>query len=281
MVRKNSYLYPDANETTIANLAIEFGTLTDANGTKTIAWNETNASKYLRFNFERNVSQPANPFDVNGSDLNISITSSYTDAATLNTATITGERNADADGTVTFVYGRVNPLSLTVYGETQPVSAQSYMEIYNTGPMTLGGAGFASSKIDKNWWINHLHIAAYGDANVTVNAPLVPAIVLPANNGPLNGMTAYAWPANTFAPRTEFESHIKTMPWLWYGINALPYQDPTVDLDCMRQPCFTVKVRQRMTNWIGGGNDKGNKSQQKSSAEETMGDDMLLPRIRR
>lgn len=278
VVRTAAYpLHPDANETTIANLAIGFGTLTDANGTKTIAWDETNTSTYLRFNFDRNVSQPAIPFDVNGTDLNISMTSHYVDGG--NWADINGSRlgtTNPANGLSTFVYGRVNPLSVTVYGNA-PITATSYMEVYNTVPMALGGVALSTSKMGNDWWINSVHTSDDGNASVTVTNA---AGHVPANNILLNGVTTYSNFAGVLTPPMEFEAHIQTQPWLWYGISVLPYSDPANpgNINCMTHPCFYVKIRPSITNWVGGGSEKGNKSQ--NPANETLGDDMLVPRIR-
>lgn len=296
VVTKSTYFYPDANETNIASLALGFGTLTDANGTKTIAWDETNTSKYLRFNFQRDVNRTAIPFDVNGSDLNISMTSHYVDG--IKTADINGSRLGTgvnnlpytvilpADGNSNFVYGRVNPIGITVIGD-MPVSAQSYMEVYGTSPVVIPtipiATQLAPSKTGSEWWINTPHNAAlYGDANVTVTNP---AGHVPTSNILGNGVTTYSGfpgiPAHITTP-LDFEAHIKTAPWLWYGVNALPYSDPASpgNLNCMTHPCFNVRIRPPSSSWVGGGSEKGNKSQQKSATEGTIGEDILVPRIR-
>jgi len=278
-VTKTTYIYPDANETTIADIAVGFGTGADANGTKTIPWNDTNTSTYLRFNFRRDVNLTVNPFDVNGSELNISLVSNYTDVSNGHTAAITGERNATAAGTTTFVYGRVNPLGVTVYGDA-PITANSYMEVYGDGPVTLGGVALSMSKTGNGWWINSLHtVSTYGDANVTVTDA---AGHVPANNILFNGVTTYTNFTGVLTPPMEFVSHIKTMPWLWSGVNALPYLDPANpgNLNCLTHPCFNVKIRPTMTNWVGGGSNKGNKSQQTTTTDEKLGEDMLVPRTR-
>lgn len=102
IVTKPAYtLYPDANETQISNLIVGFGA-----GVKSIASSETNASLYLRFNFRRDANSIINPFDVNGSDLNISITSHYIDPMDSDTADIIGNRDMNATGKSTFIYGR-------------------------------------------------------------------------------------------------------------------------------------------------------------------------------
>lgn len=230
--------------------------------------NESNGTAHIKnfLNFDRNETRFVDPMLMVVDNLD-----------TDNTDLVHGSVALAVNKSAYYVYGRVNPLNITVYGYTEPINAQSYMEVYSTVPSA--GLGLSPSRMGVNWWVNNLHtLAAYGDANVTVNVPNT--IPLPVNNPLVAGVTMYTWTPNPFTAPTEFESHITTMPWLWYGANALPYQDPAVIVDCMRQPCFNVKVRPTISKWVGGGDDKGNKAQQKSTTDETMGEDMLLPRIR-
>lgn len=101
----------DANSTIIATALLGFGTLTDENGTKTVAWNENNLSKVLRFNFARDVNNSLNPFMVHASDVNLSADSNYTQLSIFGydtTANILGEESGLGDGNATFVYGRTH-----------------------------------------------------------------------------------------------------------------------------------------------------------------------------
>lgn len=231
------YKYPAANETTINNLEIGF-----ADGNKTVAWDESNASQYLRFNFQREVNLPENQFDVNGSDLNMSITSHYVDPEDGDTADINGTRNGTAQGTAKFVYGRIIPRDVRVFGNVAFV-ANAWYEAYNTP--TLNGASLAASKIDAMWYVNNVHMDANdGDGNVTVIIPTTP-LTLPTHSSSTAGMETYQFSAIPLADIPySGKAHINTDPWLWYGINALNYADPvnSTNLDCLTHPCFNITV---------------------------------------
>lgn len=245
MVTKSTYLYPDANETNIMNLAIGFGTGTDANGTKRIVWNESNASQYLRFNFRRDVNQTVDPFDVNGSDLNISMTSHYIDGS--NDANITGSRLstvAPAFGSSKFVYGRIIPRDIRIFGAGIPFTANGWYEVYNTP--VINTLSLPSSRNDAVWYVNVPHSDAVngdGDANVTV----VITGVNPTNTTAIGGVETYSFTGGLALG--GYKAHILTAPWLWYGVNASPYLDPNgpaqagIDnLDCLTHPCFNINV---------------------------------------
>jgi hypothetical protein len=240
VVSKSTYLYPDANETNITTLAIGFGIGSDANGTKTIAWNETNTSKYLRYNFRRDVNLPQNPFDVNGSDLNISMTSSYVDTnfTPNRTANINGSRLgtiAPAGGSSKFVYGRIIPRDVRVFGANTSFTANAWYEVYNLS--SIGATAFPLSKNDQSWYANTLHTdLSDGDGNVT----LVVTGTNPTNTSivPLTGMETYSFGSGYGLG--GYQAHILTAPWLWYGMNASAYVDPGTD--CRTHPCFNINI---------------------------------------
>lgn len=236
----------------------------------------------LSLNFDRNETQMVNPITVGLKNFQILCqTAANCSSAAELTVNHLPDSNMTTDNNTTFVYGRVNPLNTTVYGTALP-SAQSYMEIYSTSPIMLNNTALSASKMGSNWWINSVHTVSDGNATVTVTDP---AGHVPANTIYSNGVTTYSNFAGTLTPPTEFESHIKTNAWLWYGTNALIYQDPVIGdihANCLHHPCFTVKIRPEMSNWVGGGSDKGNKTQGTTTNPNTgiMGEDMLLPRIR-
>ncbi|MDD4855001.1 MAG: DUF11 domain-containing protein [Sulfuricurvum sp.] len=256
VVTKSTYLYPDANETNIMNLAIGFGTGTDANGTKTIVWNESNASKYLRFNFRRDINQTANPFDTNGTDLNISIISHYIDTTNGHFADINGSRLgtginnlpytvvSPALGSSKFVYGRIIPRDIRVFGAATPFTANGWYEVYNVP--VINAISLPSSRNDALWYVNVPHsdtVNGDGDANVTV----VITGANPTNATAIGGVETYSF--NGGLALGGYKAHILTAPWLWYGVNALPYLDPngpaqagTDNLDCLTHPCFNINV---------------------------------------
>lgn len=230
VVTTSSYLYPDANETTIVNLPLGFTA-----GVKTIPWNETNTSKYLRFNFQRDVNPatPPSPLDVVGSNLNITATSTYTDIEDGDTAIITGVRNGTALGTAKFVYGRIIPRDVRVFGENTPFTANAWYEVYNTP--TIGSAGLPVSRNDGTWYTNTLHSDIVdGDGNVTV----VVTGANPTNATAANGIETYSF-TNGYT-LGGYKAHILTVPWLWYGVNAATYANPGTD--CLTHPCFNINV---------------------------------------
>lgn len=238
VVVKSTYLYPDANETNITSLTVGFGIGTDVNGTKTIAWNETNTSKYLRYNFRRDVNLPQNSFDVTGSDLNISMTSQYVDGTSV--ANITGSRLGTvlpASGGSKFVYGRVVPRDIRVFGANTPFSANGWYEVFNTS--AIGTTTLPKSKNDSTWFTNTLHNDGNdGDANVTV----VITGANPTSTTAVNGVETYLF-GNSYA-LGGYQAHILTAPWLWYGLTALAYLDPAnpANLNCLKHPCFNINV---------------------------------------
>lgn len=251
VVVKATYLYPDANESNITNLSIGF-----LGGAKTIAWDESNTSQDLRFNFRRDVNLPQNSFDVNGTDLNISMTSHYVDTSFTpnHTADINGSRLgtgvnnlpytvvSPADGNTTFVYGRIIPRDVRVFGANTPFTANGWYEVYNTP--TIAGMSLTGSRNDSSWFINRFHSdvpALYdGDANVTIlEASGTPSSVNVGGNAVV-GIETYTFSAMEIG---GYKAHINTDPWLWYGVNALTYHDPDgTHLDCLTHPCFNINV---------------------------------------
>jgi hypothetical protein len=195
------------------------------------------------------VNLPQNSFDVTGSDLNISMTSQYVDGASV--ANITGSRLGTvlpASGGSKFVYGRVVPRDIRVFGANTPFSANGWYEVYNAP--RLGGVDFNSSKNEAMWYVNSLHNdIGDGDANVTrmqtngAGALTTPTLI---NGTALNGIESYLTPTPMpFAVNNGYKAHILTMPWLWYGVNALPYVDPAtgnLESACLTHPCFNINI---------------------------------------
>jgi hypothetical protein len=251
VVVKSTYLYPDANETNITNLSIGF-----SDGNKTVTWNETNTSQYLRFNFRRDVNQTAIPFDVNGTDLNISMLSHYVDAEDGDVADINGSRLgtgvlnlpytvvSPADGNTTFLYGRVIPRDIRVFGDVD-FTANAWYEVYNA-PM-INGNLLSPSKNDALWYTNRLHNDINdGDGNVTrlQSAPTVSTAVNIGSASSGTGIETYSF-THVGAGNIPYsrKAHIDTDPWLWYGVNALDYLDPSAaNLDCLTHPCFNINI---------------------------------------
>lgn len=234
----------DANETSINNVLLGFGTGTDANGTKTLNWNESNTSKMLRFNFNMSPNIPIDPFRVDGNETNITVSSHYTGAAAIAARDITGSRLQNADGNATFVYGRIIPKDIRVFGSVQPI-AYAWYEVYNA-PI-IGTVILAPSKNESLWYSNTQHFDTRdGDANVT---RVVQGVTITATNYSSsslgNGIETYStFPiVNAAAIPYSAKAHIDTDSWLWYGVNAAGYSDPSnANLDCLTHPCFNINV---------------------------------------
>lgn len=164
MVTKSTYLYPDANESNITNLSIGF-----TSGVKDINWSETNSSKYLRFNFKRDVNQPFNPFVVNPADMNLTVSSLYTQTPVGgydSNATTTGSENGLGSGNATFVYGRTHAPRYRF--STNPGIASIYYEVYcdTNGTKALLPNGVTSKGgVDSvGWYLNELTAVVDGIA---------------------------------------------------------------------------------------------------------------------
>lgn len=168
VVIDNAYVYPDSNETNITDMAIGFEL-----GVKTVPWSEDNTSQYLRFNFLRDVNQTSNPFNVNSSEVTISITSDYTDPDDGDTETIDNNGISAIEGNVTMLYGRTHA-SRQRY-EDSSGTANIYYESYcfgttngNTCNKTLLPNGIDSNRTDDiRWYINSEH-NINSDGNVSI-----------------------------------------------------------------------------------------------------------------
>ena len=192
----NSYLYPDANESNVVNSYIGFGrTGLDDNGTRNVLWDESNFP--LEFNFQREINEPANPFDVNGSYLqSIKIVSHYEDISDGDVAEITGTRlgdwnnaaaiaacasdegcvQANAENNATFYYARtrsskffyddiVNPGPVTT-----PIFIDIYCDLGFTACDAFGIDTVNGHISDADWWLSWDHSKSRGDGNITLTA---------------------------------------------------------------------------------------------------------------
>lgn len=210
----------------------------DANftaGSKAIVYNDTLAA---RFNFSRDPRVAVSPFDVSsssgiGNDVNVSI---------VDTDSVYGDKNLTLGGNATFVYGRIIPRDVRIFGANTPFTANAWYEVFNTP--TIAGASLTGSRNDSSWFINRFHSdvpALYnGDANVTY---IGSALQAPAFGGLVgtDGIEDYNVAAGMAIG--GYKAHIGTDSWLWYGVNALPYANPSaVNSECSTHPCFNINV---------------------------------------
>ncbi len=192
----NSYLYPDANESNVANSYIGFGrTGLDDNGTRNVLWDESNFP--LEFNFQREINEETNPFNVNGSYIqSITIVSHYVDSNDSDTADISGTRLGDwdnataiaacatdpgcvqvnADNNATFYYARTRS-SKSFYDDNvdpgpviTPISIDVYCDLGFTACDSFGIDTVNGQISDDDWWLSWEHSKSLGDGSITLTA---------------------------------------------------------------------------------------------------------------
>lgn len=146
----------DANRTAPLNQDLNF-----INGVATIAWADNASAK---FNFDRNASRPVNPFDVNGSDMNLTV---------LDIDNVRGDANQTATGFARFYYGRAHAPDYRF--PNADGNATIYYEVYckdcnATTRNTVGITGNESVNAI-NWYQNALHV---NTAGVVAPTPQIP-----------------------------------------------------------------------------------------------------------
>jgi uncharacterized repeat protein (TIGR01451 family) len=210
--------------------------ISDGNFTKDTAGSLPTIS---RFNYARTVTQALNPFVGQFSDLDIECVigaNCMMQADLIATHQAIGNRAMDFN--VTHAYGRIIPRDVRVFGNVD-FTANAWYEVFNAP--TLMGTALPASRNEALWYVNTQHNDLnYGDGNVTVIVPNDP-LNLPIHSSSVLGVETYMF--NGTAPIYSGKAHINTDPWLWYGINALDYGDPSVlNLDCQTHPCFNINV---------------------------------------
>lgn len=183
----------------------------------------------FRFNFDRNQTIPDNSFIIARNDFNIT-------AIRDENLTTGNDFNRTLDMNATFVYGRIVPRDIRVFGAV-PYSANAWYEVFNI-PM-IGGTTLSPSRNEAMWYTNTLHTDNV-DGNGTVSQ--ISSGNLPNNTTYAAGVKNYNFNASATIPYSA-KAHIDTDPWLWYGANVSPYLDPSAgNLDCLTHPCFNVNV---------------------------------------
>lgn len=225
-----------------SKLIMKVTAISEGNFTKT-----TKGSLYTvsRFNYDRNETIPLTPVTAQLSELDVKCisTAECTMQADLS-ATHQAVGAKAMDFNVTYAYGRINPLDVRVFGNV-PFTANAWYEVYQLP--TLAGTTLAPSRNTPLWFINGLH-DDNNDGNSDVTIILPNTLALPANsdmvNPPNDGMETYSF-AKIGSGNIPYsgKAHINTDPWLWYGINALDYIDPSVtNVNCQRHPCFNINI---------------------------------------
>ncbi|MEA2048533.1 MAG: Calx-beta domain-containing protein [Campylobacterota bacterium] len=152
------------------------------NGVRTIAWNESNTTMRLMFNYNKVINAEVNPFDLNMSTpglvdtqiLSVDVASLYT-ATDGTEANITGDANAT--GAARFYFARPRP-SKTLYDNVTapsigtPIAVDVYCDLGFTACDTLGIDTVNGQINEFEWWINTAHSMANGDGNITLTNDL-------------------------------------------------------------------------------------------------------------
>lgn len=206
--------------------------------------NESNGTAQVNYvlNFDRNQTKVVDPFDLN-------VTTVDADDIDL----VHGESALNSP--IIYVYGRLMPRDVRVFGTASNAVASAWYELYNAA--TKLGIQLPPSRNESGWFINTRHddVNVYMDGDGYVRhwqiggAPAVlksPAV----GTGVVNGVENY-----DFGPLAlgGYKAHIHLLvdspttsaPWLWYGVNALKYADPAVgntEADCFTHPCFNITV---------------------------------------
>ncbi|MBT8349164.1 MAG: hypothetical protein HKP62_06950, partial [Sulfurovum sp.] len=153
----------------------------DANGTHLIPWNESDTTQQLMFNYTRKNNQTVNPFILNGTDVNITVQSTYTDLTGLTPSSpVVIDGSGIADRNATLYFARVKssqffyddvinsvqtPISVVVYCDTYPTCSELNNEVKINEPY---------------WWLSVEHNEATGDGNITLISP--PTVITGAGN---------------------------------------------------------------------------------------------------
>lgn len=125
------------------------------NGSYSIAFDDIDPNKKLMFNFNRDVNESINPFMVYGSDINLSVTSTY------DTVNISGYSTADENAT--FLYARTHTTRQRYARSDGRIPI--YYEIYanESADKSLLPDGINSKfSDDPRWFINTKHTSEYG-----------------------------------------------------------------------------------------------------------------------
>jgi len=140
----------------------------DSNGTHTIAWNENNESQKILFNYDRANNKPINPFEINGSNINITVNSLYISSSGVS-ATITGSSSAEQNAT--FVYGRARSTKyfyddITTNSANTPIKVEVYCDKWPASANCPSVDVLNGATNDAKWYISTSHNTDNGDGHI-------------------------------------------------------------------------------------------------------------------
>lgn len=132
-----------------------------SNAIGTIAWDESNTSKNIIFNFDRANDIAIDPFLVDGSEVTLNVSSSYVSVPDIIGSSV-------ADQNATFIYGRTHAPRQRFTGATG--TAFIYYEAYCSGASCdktlLPNGADSNSTDDPRWFLNTAHGSGSGGVGV-------------------------------------------------------------------------------------------------------------------
>jgi len=182
-------------------------------------------------NFEKNYTNPVNPFDFNVTEINVS-----------DEDNVTGTQKFSENAT--FRYGRITLKNTSVFGKD--INTTFKYEYWTDA---------------KGWIVNKEHNVSsnestpnFGDVNISKSIyPSNIKLVRLTQNGKdilegnedMNISTTHSLPYGA-------KIHLSIPSWLWYNPLAKPYKDPTSsNKDCLTHPCLDVQFLSNSTGWGG------------------------------
>jgi len=145
----------------------------DENGTHTIVWNETNSSQQIMFNYNRKANVAVNPFEINGSDVNISVVSLYK-SSNGKEAKIEGWSVID-NQKAEFVYARVKATK-DFYDDVKtdsiktPIKVEVYCDRWPATSSNCPGVDTVLGATNNyKWFISTSHDMASNDGNINLS----------------------------------------------------------------------------------------------------------------
>lgn len=168
----------------------------------------------LSLNFDRNSSQPLNPFDFN-----------ITSAAIIDTDGVSG--TGTPPGNAAFVYGRARPYDIATNAGFAPDPVE--FEVYST--VSTGYVSTMPQNVLK-WYRNLNHTTAV-QGNV-IGGGFVAG--LPYNPLVVPGSVQNGTQIVTVTSAADKTVHLDISPWLWYSLN--PIKIYNYGTDCTQHPCF-------------------------------------------
>jgi len=246
----------------------------DTKGVYTFASNEHNPTQRLMFNYDRKNNQPVNPFMVPGSDIKISVASTYQNSKTKAKKTVKGSSRGDARSHATFYYARAKASQELYDAEgtvaNTPITVQIYCnnsDDFQPRDRTIKkGAklfctSFLSDKIltlgqtnQHGWWLSLDHNKADKDGNIKLKNP--PTAILGSGRGSVKTgvsftkgvdstiQTKHLSGARPITYDIALDTSSSTNSWLIYNPNS-----PTL----APKPFFRVRFLGDSEGWAGAG----------------------------